>query len=582
MTAKDLTTKVESQPTEASPEAGSEGRHFIAQEIVSDLESGRYSPPIVTRFPPEPNGYLHIGHAKSICLNFGLAEEFKGRCHLRFDDTNPTKEDTEFVEAIQRDVAWLGYSWGEHLYHASDYFERLYELAVELIEQGKAYVCDLTAEEVREYRGTLTEPGRPSPGRDRSVEENLDLFQRMKDGEFPDGSRTLRAKIDMASGNINLRDPALYRIRRVPHHRTGDRWCIYPMYDWTHGISDALEGITHSICTLEFENHRPLYDWFLEQFDLPSRPRQIEFSRLNLYYTVMSKRKLTQLVQGDHVEGWDDPRMPTIAGLRRRGYTPESLREFCARIGVSKNEGWIEYKQLEDCLRSDLNTKVKRVIGVLRPLKVVIENYPEDLVEEMPAPYYPDDPPLMGERTLPFTREIYIERDDFMEDPPKKFFRLAPGREVRLRRGYYITCTEVVKDENGEIVELKATYDPESRGGNTPDGRRVKGTIHWVSASHSLDAEVRLYDRLFTVERPDAEKERDWLELLNPNSLEVVRAKVERSLADAEPGSRFQFERLGYFVADQDSSPQGLVFNRIVTLKDSWAKIVAKSGGKKS
>ncbi len=520
------TPQAMSQTTQPEAEsATTEGRNFIAQIIEADLREGRVSGPVVTRFPPEPNGYLHIGHAKSICLNFGLADEFSGRCHLRFDDTNPTKEDTEFVEAIKKDVSWLGYSWGEHLYHASDYFQKLYELAVSLIEQGKAYVCDLSQEEVRAYRGTLTEPGKPSPYRDRSVQENLDLFERMRKGEFGDGERTLRAKIDMASGNINLRDPALYRIRQVAHHRTGDTWCIYPMYDWTHGISDALEAVTHSICTLEFENHRPLYDWFLAQLYLPCHPKQIEFSRLNLYYTVMSKRKLTQLVTSGIVSGWDDPRMPTIAGLRRRGYTPEAIREFCHRIGVSKNEGWIEYKQLEDCIRGDLNTKVKRVIGVLDPLKVVIENYPEGQEEEMPAPFYPDDPPLMGERMLPFTREIYIERDDFMEEPPKKFFRLAPGREVRLRRGYYITCTEAIKDHEGRVVELRATYDPESRGGCTPDGRRVKGTIHWVSASHSVEAEVRLYDRLFTEERPDSVKDRDWLELINPESLKVVSAR---------------------------------------------------------
>jgi glutaminyl-tRNA synthetase len=556
-----------------------DSRHFIQHIITADRKRPEYAgKTIVTRFPPEPNGYLHIGHAKSICLNFGIAKEFDGRCHLRFDDTNPTKEDTEFVDAIKEDVQWLGFSWGEHLYHASDYFDKLYELATELIRQGKAYVCDLSAEEVREYRGTLTEPGRPSPNRDRTVDENLELFEKMRDGEFEDGSRTLRAKIDMASGNINLRDPALYRIRKVPHHRTGDKWCIYPMYDWTHGISDALEGITHSICTLEFENHRPLYDWFLEQLPLDCHPKQIEFSRLSLYFTIMSKRKLTQLVTSNTVEGWDDPRMPTIAGLRRRGYTPESLREFCRRIGVSKKEGWIQYKQLEDCIRTDLNLTTKRIMGVLRPLKVVIENYPEGQVEQLSGPFFPDEPEKMGYRDIPFSRELYIERSDFMEDPPKKFFRLAPGREVRLRRGYYITCTDVVKDDSDEVVEVRCTYDPESLGG-TADGRRVKGTLHWVSAEHAVDAEVRLYDRLFADERPDAHKDVDWLDLVNKDSLEIVQAKLEPWAAKVEPMDRFQFERLGFFVVDKDSKPDSLRFNRIVTLRDSWAKIMAKKKG---
>ncbi|MFA5506129.1 MAG: glutamine--tRNA ligase/YqeY domain fusion protein [Vulcanimicrobiota bacterium] len=548
-------------------------RHFIQHIISADLKRPEFRGTVITRFPPEPNGYLHIGHAKSICLNFGLAEEFQGRCHLRFDDTNPTKEDTEFVESIKEDVRWLGFSWGDHLYHASDYFDKLYGFAIDLIRNGKAYVCDLTPEEVREYRGTLTVPGRPSPNRDRSVEENLELFEGMKNGEFPDGSRTLRAKIDMASGNINMRDPALYRIRKVAHHRTGDKWCIYPMYDWTHGISDALEEVSHSICTLEFENHRPLYDWFLEQLSIDCHPKQIEFSRLNLEYTVMSKRKLTHLVSSALVEGWDDPRMPTIAGLRRRGYTPTALREFCDRIGVSKKEGWIQYKQLEDCIRTDLNLTTKRILGVLNPLKVVIENYPEGQVEQLSAPFFPDEPEKMGHRDVPFSREIYIERDDFMEDPPKKFFRLSPGTEVRLRRGYYITCTGVVKDENGEVTELRCTYDPESLGG-TADGRRVKGTIHWVSAEHSVEAEVRLYDRLFTVEKPDSQKDVDWLELVNPNSLEITRARMEPWVAGVEPMDRFQFERLGFFVVDKDSKPGALRFNRIVTLKDSWAKIM--------
>lgn len=567
-----------SQATQDQEHDKETGRNFIAQEIANDLAAGHVKGEIATRFPPEPNGYLHIGHAKSICLNFGLAQEFSGRCHLRFDDTNPTKEEIEFVEAIERDVRWLGFSWGEHLYHASDYFEQLYQYAIELIQAGKAYVCDLSPEEVREYRGTLTEPGRPSPYRDRSVEENLDLFERMRRGEFEEGSRTLRGKIDMASGNINLRDPSFYRIRKVPHHRAGDSWCIYPMYDWAHGISDAIEGITHSICSLEFENHRPLYDWILENISIANHPRQIEFSRLNITYTVMSKRKLTHLVSQGLVRGWDDPRMPTLAAYRRRGYTPEAIREFCRRAGVSKSEQWIDPSQLDECLREDLNTKVRRVMGILDPVKVVIENYPEDQVEVMTAPYYPDDPPLMGERELPFCRELYIDRSDFMENPPKKYFRLAPGIEVRLRRAFYITCTGVEKDENGEITLIRATYDPESRGGCTPDNRRVKGTIHWVSARHALDAEVRLYDRLFTVERPDSVKDRDWLELVNPEALVVKQAKLEPSLASAEVLDRFQFERVGFFAVDQDSRPGSLVFNRIAPLKDGWSKMMARGG----
>ena len=570
------TTEV-SKVTES--ESDGAGRHFISQEIESDIASGKVTTQIATRFPPEPNGYLHIGHAKSICLNFGLAQEFNGRCHLRFDDTNPTKEEIEFVEAIEADVRWLGFDWGEHLYHASDYFQQLYDYAIELIKAGKAYVCDLTAEQVREYRGTLTEPGKPSPYRDRSPEDNLDLFERMKKGEFEDGSRTLRGKIDMASGNINMRDPSFYRIRKTPHHRAGDAWCIYPMYDWAHGISDAIEGITHSICSLEFENHRPLYDWILENISIEAHPRQIEFSRLNMTYTVMSKRKLTHLVSNDLVRGWDDPRMPTLAAYRRRGYTPESIREFARRAGVTKSEQWIDPSQLDECLREDLNQKVKRVMGIIDPLKVVIENYPEDQVEEMSAPYFPDDPPLMGDRVLPFCREIYIDRSDFMEDPPKKYFRLAPGAEVRLRRAYYITCTEVIKDDKGEIVELRAKYDPESKGGSTPDNRRVKGTIHWVSARHAVDAEVRLYDRLFTVERPDAVKDRDWLELVNPEALIIKQAKLEPALADAKELDRFQFERVGFFAVDKDSKPGALVFNRIASLKDGWSKMMARSGG---
>lgn len=569
------TTDVTHHPTQEDEAV----RHFIAQEIRSDIATGKVTAQIATRFPPEPNGYLHIGHAKSICLNFGLAQEFGGRCHLRFDDTNPSKEETEFVEAIIEDVHWLGFDWGKHLYHASDYFEQLYEYAIELIKAGKAYVCDLSAEEVREYRGTLTEPGKPSPNRNRSIEENLDLFKRMRAGEFTDGSRTLRAKIDMASGNINMRDPSLYRIRKVPHHRAGDSWCIYPMYDWAHGTSDAIEGITHSICSLEFENHRPLYDWLLDNISVKHHPRQIEFSRLNITYTVMSKRKLTHLVAKSLVSGWDDPRMPTLAAYRRRGYTSESIREFCKRAGVSKSEQWIDPSQLDECLREDLNTKTKRVMGIIDPLKVVIENYPEDKVEDMPAPFFPDDPPKMGERNLPFCREIYIDRSDFTENPPKKYFRLAPGCEVRLRRAYYITCTNVIKDDAGNITELRATYDPESKGGTTADGRRVKGTIQWVSARHALDAEVRLYDRLFTVERPDAVKDRDWLELINPNSLEIKQAKVEPSLADAKELDRFQFERVGYFAIDKDSNVGDLVFNRIAPLKDGWSKLIARTVG---
>lgn len=569
------TTDIASDP----PVSNEATRHFIAQEIAQDISSGKVQGEIATRFPPEPNGYLHIGHAKSICLNFGLAQEFHGRCHLRFDDTNPTKEEVEFVEAIEYDVHWLGFDWGKHLYHASDYFGKLYEYALELIKAGKAYVCDLTADEVRAYRGTLTEPGRPSPYRDRSVEENLALFEAMRRGDFEDGSRTLRAKIDMASGNINLRDPSLYRIRKTAHHRAGDAWCIYPMYDWAHGISDAIEGITHSICSLEFENHRPLYDWILDNISIACHPRQIEFSRLNMTYTVMSKRKLTHLVSNQLVHGWDDPRMPTLAAYRRRGYTPESIREFCRRAGVSKSDQWIDPNQLDECLREDLNQKTPRVMGVLDPLKVTIENYPSDRVENLSAPFFPDDPPRMGERLLPFCHEIYIDRSDFMESPPKKYFRLAPGAEVRLRRAYYITCTGVVKDEHGHILELKATYDPESRGGVTPDGRRVKGTIQWVSAQHAIDAEVRLYDRLFTVERPDAVKDRDWLELVNPEALVIKKAKVEPSLANAKELDRFQFERVGYFAVDKDSQTQALVFNRITPLKDGWSKMLARSKG---
>ncbi len=549
--------------------------NFIKNIINEDLKQNKNDGEVITRFPPEPNGYLHIGHAKSICLNFGLAAEYNGRCHLRFDDTNPSKEDVEYIESIKRDVRWLGFDWGEHLYYASDYFEQLYEYAELLIKAGKAYVCDLSPEEIRAYRGTLTEPGKNSPYRDRTVEENLDLFRRMRAGEFPDGSRVLRAKIDMASPNLNMRDPVIYRILRVPHHRTGDQWCIYPMYDFAHPLSDALEKITHSICTLEFEDHRPLYDWFIEQLPVPRKPQQIEFARLNLTYTMMSKRKLLQLVERGIVRGWDDPRMPTIAGLRRRGYTPAAIRDFCERIGVAKSNSTVDIALLEHCLREDLNKRAPRVMAVLRPLKVVLENYPEGQVEELEAVNNPEDP-AMGVRKVPFSKVLYIEEDDFMEDPPKKFYRLAPGREVRLRYGYFIKCTGVIKDESGKVVELRCTYDPETKGGSAPDGRKVKATLHWVSAAHAVPAEVRLYDHLFTVEDPGAAE--DWESCLNPNSLEVLTsAMVEPSLRDAKPEDRFQFERLGYFCVDPDTTAGRLVFNRTVTLRDTWAKIQQKS-----
>ncbi|MGI6147733.1 MAG: glutamine--tRNA ligase/YqeY domain fusion protein [Limnochordia bacterium] len=543
--------------------------NFIRNIIDEDLASGKHTT-VVTRFPPEPNGYLHIGHAKSICLNFGLARDYGGRCHLRFDDTNPVKEEEEYMESIKEDVRWLGFDWGEHLYHASDYFEQLYEFAVKLIKKGKAYVCHLSQDEIREYRGTLTEPGRESPYRNRSVEENLDLFERMRKGEFADGECVLRAKIDMASPNVVMRDPILYRIRHVSHPRTGDRWCIYPMYDFTHCLSDALEGITHSICTLEFENNRPLYEWILEEvFDGP-HPQQIEFARLNLSYTVMSKRKLLRLVEEGIVSGWDDPRMPTIAGLRRRGFTPEAIRDFCDRIGVAKANSVVDYALLEHCLREDLNQRAERTMAVLRPLKVVITNYPEGQVEYLEAVNNPQDPSA-GTRQIPFAREIYIEQDDFAEDPPKGFFRLAPGREVRLRFAYFITCTDVIKDEAGNIIEVHCTYDPETKGGTAPDGRKVKGTIHWVSVEHSLPAEVRLYDHLFTKEDPN---EGDLSENVNPNSLEVLTdARVEPRMQAAKPLERFQFERVGYFCVDPDTTAGRLVFNRTVPLRDSWAKI---------
>lgn len=546
--------------------------NFIREIIDEDLRNGKNDGRVHTRFPPEPNGYLHIGHAKSICLNFGLARDYGGLCNLRFDDTNPTKEEVEYVDSIIEDVRWLGFDWDDRMFYASDYFQALYDYAVDLINAGKAYVCDLTADEIRDYRGTLTEPGRNSPYRDRSVEENKDLFERMRKGEFANGSRVLRAKIDMASPNLNMRDPVIYRILHADHHRTGDTWCIYPMYDFAHGISDAIEGITHSICTLEFEDHRPLYDWFLDQLVVPSRPRQIEFARLNLSYTVLSKRKLLELVQEGHVSGWNDPRMPTISGIRRRGYTPESIRNFAERIGVAKRDSVVDVALLEYCIREDLNRRAPRAMAVLRPLKVVLENYPEGKVEWMDAVNNPEDPDA-GTRSVPFSRTLYIERDDFMEDPPHKFFRLAPGREVRLRYGYFIRCIGVVKDESGTVTELRCTYDPETRGGNAPDGRKVKATIHWVSAEHAVPAEVRLYDRLFTSENPAGEDE-DFKKYLNPHSLETVTGYLEPGLAKVEPGSICQFERLGYFCVDTiDSKPGRPVFNRTVTLKDEWEKI---------
>jgi glutaminyl-tRNA synthetase len=550
---------------------------FIRAIVDDDIASGKHHGRVATRFPPEPNGYLHIGHAKSICLNFGVAQEHGGTCNLRFDDTNPTTEDVEYVDAIKEDVRWLGFDWSAELY-ASDYFERLYQFAVELIKAGKAYVDSLSPDEIRKYRGTLTEPGKNSPYRDRSVEENLDLFARMRAGEFPDGAHVLRAKIDMASPNLNMRDPALYRIRHAHHHRTGDAWRIYPMYDYAHPLSDALETITHSLCTLEFEDHRPLYDWLVDALISGDKPRQIEFARLNLNYTVMSKRKLLQLVQQGLVSGWDDPRLPTISGLRRRGYTPESLRDFCSRIGVAKKENVIDVAQLEHSIREDLNRRAPRVMGVLRPIKVVLTNYPEGQVEEVDVINNPEDESA-GTRRVPFARELYIERDDFMENPPKKFFRLSPGKEVRLRCAYFITCHEVIKNDRGEIVELRCTYDPATRGGDSPDGRKVKATLHWVPAAYAVPAEVRLYDRLFSVEDPENVPEgKTFLDYLNPNSLEVLRdALVEPSLASAVPGDRVQFERLGYFSVDPDSRPGALVFNRTVSLRDTWARIAQKN-----
>ena len=563
-----------SPSAESRPETPA--RDFIREIVAQDLGSGKHrSGAIVTRFPPEPNGRLHIGHAKAICIDFGIASEFGGRCNLRFDDTNPVKESQEYVDEIQRDIRWLGFDWGEHLYHASDYFEQLYQWAEQLIRDGKAYVDSLTADQIREYRGTLTEPGRESPYRNRSVDESLDLFRRMRTGEFADGEHVLRAKIDMASGNINMRDPVMYRIRKTTHQRTGDAWVIYPMYDWAHGQSDYIEGVTHSLCSLEYEDHRPLYDWYLDALALRlPRPRQIEFARLNLNYTVMSKRMLLELVEGGHVSGWDDPRMPTLSGLRRRGYTPESIRNFCDRIGVAKRNNVVDIANLEHAIREDLNVRAPRVLAVLNPVKVVIENYPEGQIEHVDVINNPEDPSA-GTRKVPFGRELFIERDDFMEQPPKKFFRLSPGSEVRLRCAYFIRCTGVIKNEAGDILELRATYDPATRGGDAPDGRKVKATLHWVSASQALDAEVRLYDRLFTHEDPASTD--NWLDHLNPHSLDVQRtAKVEPSLAAAAPDSRYQFERLGYFSVDPDSKPGALVFNRTVSLRDTWAKIAGK------
>ncbi|HMM22661.1 MAG TPA: glutamine--tRNA ligase/YqeY domain fusion protein [Selenomonadales bacterium] len=546
------------------------GSNFIQNIIEEDARTGKHGGRVHTRFPPEPNGYLHIGHAKSICLNFGLAAKYGGKCNLRFDDTNPSKEEVEYVESIQEDVRWLGFDWEARLFYASDYFGELYAFAVQLIKSGKAYVDDLSAQEIKEYRGTLTEPGKESPYRNRTVAENLDLFERMKNGEFPDGSRVLRAKIDMASPNLNMRDPVLYRILRSTHHRTGDTWCIYPMYDYAHPLSDAAEGITHSICTLEFEAHRPLYDWCLEAVDHKNRPQQIEFARLGLTYTLMSKRKLRALVENGYVRGWDDPRMPTISGLRRRGYTPEAIRDFCDRIGVAKSNSVVDFSLLEHCIREDQNARAPRVMAVLRPLKVVIENYPEGQAEELEAENNPENP-AMGSRKMRFAREVFIEQDDFMEDPPKKFFRLAPGQEVRLKNAYIIKCEQVVKDERtGEIVELRCTYDPDTRSGSG-SSRKVKGTIHWVAAEYSAKAEVRLYDHLFTVEDPDTGE--DYKTYLNPRSLEVLSGcRIELGLASAAIGERFQFLRNGYFYVDSDSAPGQLVFNRIVALRDSWAK----------
>lgn len=559
--------------------------NFIRTIIEEDLKTGKNGERVATRFPPEPNGYLHVGHAKSICLNFGLARDYGGVCHMRFDDTNPTKEEVEYVDSILEDVRWLGFDWGMHLYYASDYFDQLYDFAEDLIERGKAYVCSLTADEIKEYRGTLTEPGKDSPYRNRSVEENLDLFRRMRAGEFEDAAHVLRAKIDMASPNLNMRDPTIYRIRHVSHHRTGDKWCIYPLYDFTHCLSDSIERITHSICSLEFEDHRPLYDWTLDELEVDCHPQQIEFARLNLTYTVLSKRKLLLLVNGGYVSGWDDPRMPTISGLRRRGYPPESIRKFCDRIGVAKRNSTVDIALLEHCVREDLNLTAPRVMAVLNPLRVVIDNYPENLVEELDAVNNPEDP-AMGVRKVPFSRVIYIEQDDFRENPPKKFYRLAPGREVRLRYAYYITCTGVVKDpKTGDVIELHCTYDPQTRGGSSPDGRQVKSTIHWVSAEHAITARVRLYDHLFLKPNPGEDREgEDFRKSINLESLVTLEGcRLEPGLAAAQPGSRYQFERQGYFFVDPVDSAEGSpVFNRTVALRDTWARIEKTEKSKSS
>ena len=566
---KDETTETEKNSTnDATPTTD-----FIRQAVQEDLRTNRFDGRVHTRFPPEPNGYLHIGHAKAICIDFGIAEDFGGVCNLRFDDTNPTRESIEYVESQKEDIRWLGFDWEDREFYASDYFEQLYEYAVELIKKGKAYVCDLNPDEIREYRGTLTEPGVNSPDRDRSVEENLDLFERMRSGDFSDGERTLRAKIDMASPNLNMRDPVMYRIRRATHYRQGDKWCIYPMYDFTHGQNDSLEGITHSLCSLEYEDHRPLYDWYLDELEI-YHPQQIEFARLNISNTILSKRWLVQLVESGHVNGWDDPRMPTLSGFRRKGYTPEAIRDFCNRIGVAKSDNLVDIALLEYCLRQDLNIRAPRVMAVLRPLKVIIDNYPEVEVEKLDAENNPEDE-SMGHRKIPFSREIYIEREDFMEDPPRKYFRLAPGREVRLKHAYYITCVDVVKDkQTGEVTELHCTYDPETRGGWSKDGRRVRGTLHWVSRPHALEAEVRLFDHLFTEPNPNVLTDDDFEANLNPNSLEVLQScRVESNLAGAAPGTQYQFLRTGYFCVDRDSSDEKLVFNRAVTLRDTWAKI---------
>lgn len=552
-----------------------EPKHFIQHEVEKDLAAGKNDGRIMTRFPPEPNGYLHIGHTKAICLNFELSKQYGGLCNLRLDDTNPVKEDSKYVEAIKRDIQWLGYDWDDRLYFTSDYFPKLYQYAINLIEKGLAYVCDLTAEEVREYRGTLTESGKNSPYRTRSVEENLALFEKMKNGEMEDGQSTLRAKIDMSSANMNMRDPAIYRVRKVPHHRSGDEWCIYPMYDFAHGLSDAIEGITHSLCSLEFENHRPLYDWFIDNIDVPHRPRQIEFARLNMTHTVMSKRKFLRLVEEGHVNGWDDPRMPTLAGMRKRGFSPSSIRDFCRRIGMAKADSTVDVAMFHSCVREELNREAHRYMAVLDPIKVVVTNYPENQEEMIRSKINQEDESL-GKRDMPFSRELYIDREDFMLNPPKKYFRLAPGREVRFKYAYLLTCTDVIEDESGNVVQINCTYDPESVGGLAPDGRKVKGTIHWVSAKHCVDAELRLYDHLFAAENP--EESDDFTHALNPDSLKVINAKIEPLLASLPPGERVQFERVGYFYTTEEHSEENPVFNRILALKDGWAKLKAKLG----